>query len=883
MNGQARHDATSNRPGSELFAGLTAVVISFAVSGLISYLNTRMLNQDAHQVTNTHELLSALDGVLSIMKDAETGQRGYLITGDDRYLAPHTEAVARIDEQLGRVERLIHDKPEQQSRISAVKNQIGIKLRELNETIALRRTQGFEVARKKVESDVGKAAMDAVRAQVGVMQADERERHTVRLAEMNSAYRVAVGSGVLTSILGVLLSAGVAYLVHRGVITRRRQEWLQSGQIGINEALAGDQRLEQLGESVLRFLAKYLDAHAGAFFVRNGRGFRRIATYGVAAINGVPEGFEPGDGLLGQAAQDKRAFLIREVPEGYMSIGSALGKGKPRHLVVAPSIADGVVNGVLEVGFIHPLEELTVQLLNQVSESLGVAVQSATYRTHLQDLIEETQRQAEELQSQGEELRVSNEVLEEQGRALKESQTHLEQQQTELEQTNLQLQQHTNLLGLQRDELARAKEALQLQTRDLAQASRYKSDFLANMSHELRTPLNSSLILAKLLADNPHGNLSEDQVKYAETIRSAGNDLLVLINDVLDLSKIEAGRTEIRSEHVRVAGMVEELSRGFEPVAAQKGLAFRTRIPPDCPQTIETDRQRLEQILKNLLSNAIKFTESGEVVLKVGHGGEGLISFAVEDTGIGIAEHERQVIFEAFRQADGTTNRKYGGTGLGLSISRELVRLLGGDIRLESQPGRGSTFTVTIPEVYQPRVLQPIAKPPSLDSRPSEVAARPAPTLAKPPGTGTQILTRRVEDDRERLTGDRNVILVVEDDEPFARVLYDLAHELDFQCLIATTAEEGQTMAVQYLPSAVVLDIGLPDHSGLSVLDRLKHDARTRHIPVHVVSAGDYSEAALCARRGGIHAQAGQTGGAGAGAETTRDTARPEDAPCPGG
>jgi signal transduction histidine kinase/CheY-like chemotaxis protein/CHASE3 domain sensor protein len=846
MNRQIRHDVSSSRPGHELLAGLTAVVISFAVSGIISYLNTRMLRQDAQQVTNTHELLAALDEVLSLMKDAETGQRGYLITSDARYLEPHIEAIARIDQRMGEVERLFHDKPEQLARIPALKKQIGIKLTELNETIAVRRTQGFEAAKKTVESDRGKDAMDAVREQIGVMQADERARHAARLAEMDNAYRVAVGSGILTSILGVLLSAGVASLVRRGVIARKRQEWLQSGQIGINEALGGDQRLEQLGENVLRYLTNYLDAHAGAFFVRNGAVFRRVATYGVPAVNGVPEEIELGDGLLGQAARDKRTILIRDVPEGYLTIGSALGKGKPRHLVIAPAIADNLVNGVLEVGFVHPLDELAIELLDRVSELLGVAVQSANYRTHLQDLVEETQRQAEELQAQGEELRVSNEELEEQSRALKESQARLEQQQAELEQTNVQLQQHANLLGSQRDDLSRAKEALQVQTRELARASRYKSDFLANMSHELRTPLNSSLILSKLLADNPQGNLSEEQVKYAETIQSAGNDLLALINDVLDLSKVEAGRMELRPESVRLAQLVEDLSRSFEPLAVQKGLAFRTQILSNCPQTIETDRQRLEQVLKNLLSNAIKFTEAGEVVLGVNRDAEGRISFAVTDTGIGIAEHERQVIFEAFRQADGTTNRTYGGTGLGLSISRELVRLLGGDIHLESEPGRGSTFTVTIPEVYRPLFMQPIASILSSQSRlTSDAEARPAPRPAQPAGTETPTLTRRAEDDRERLTGDRNAILVVEDDEPFARILYDLAHELDFQCLIATTAEEGQRMAVQYLPSAVVLDIGLPDHSGLSVLDRLKHDARTRHIPVHVVSASDYSQTAL--------------------------------------
>jgi signal transduction histidine kinase len=410
--------------------------------------------------------------------------------------------------------------------------------------------------------------------------------------------------------------------------------------------------------------------------------------------------------------REQRTILVRDVPAGYLTIGSALGRGQPRQLVIAPAVTNGVVNGVIEVGFLHPLDEHALELLDRCSEWLGVAVRSANYRSHLQDLVEETQRQSEELQAQGEELRVSNEELEEQSRALKETQARLEQQQAELEQTNVQLQQQAGLLESQRDDLARAKDALQVRARELAQASRYKSDFLANMSHELRTPLNSSLILAKLLADNPQGNLTEEQVKFAETIRSAGNDLLALINDVLDLSKIEAGRMEVRPEQVRVAEMLEDLGRAFEPLATQKGLVFRSRILPGCPELIETDRQRLEQVLKNLLSNAIKFTEAGSVDLEVGRGSGGRIAFAVADTGIGIGEDQREVVFEAFRQADGTTNRKYGGTGLGLSISRELTRRLGGEIRLESEPGRGSTFTVAIPELYRPLPVQPAAKAP---------------------------------------------------------------------------------------------------------------------------------------------------------------------------
>jgi CheY-like chemotaxis protein/signal transduction histidine kinase len=454
----------------------------------------------------------------------------------------------------------------------------------------------------------------------------------------------------------------------------------------------------------------------------------------------------------------------------------------------------------------------------------------------LQNVLEETQRQAEELQVQSEELRVSNEELEEQGRALKDSQARLEQQQVELEQTNSQLEEQAQTLETQRDELERTSAAVGLKARELAQASQYKSDFLANMSHELRTPLNSLLILSKLLSDNPEGNLSGEQVKFAQTIASSGNDLLVLINDILDLSKIEAGHIEVRPESVAISRMTGDLRQLFQPVANERKLDFDIHVADDCPQLIETDRQRLEQILKNLLSNAFKFTEAGGVRLAIRPAGADSLAFAVTDTGIGVPREQQQSIFEAFRQADGTISRKYGGTGLGLSISRELARLLGGAIALESKAGEGSTFIVTIPRAYDPARVAPLEQPPSV-----ETAPLPAPSRTR----RSKPLPQAVDDDRDQLVGARRLLLIVEDDDKFASIVRDLSREIGFQCLVAGTAEEALKLARRFKPSAVVLDLGLPDESGLMVLDRLKRDDATRHIPIHVVSANDHSQTAL--------------------------------------
>jgi len=815
--------------------GFLAVILFFVVSGFVSYRNIQILDEDSQLVVRTHEVITALDDLMSLMKDAETGQRGFVLTGNEKYLEPYNMAVAKLDSRLSDLSELTDGNSAQKARIPEMKVRIHAKMDELAETIRLRRAKGFEAALAIVATDRGKGEMDALRASIEATEQEEQKLREKRLAEMEAAYGTAIGSGILSGLLGVLLSCAVAFLVRRATAARQRQEWLQTGQVGLGTAMFGEQRVTQLAENILNYLAEYLDAQAGAIFVEDNGDYRRAAAYGIPLDGGTPTQFGPGDSLLGQAAKDNRTFVLRDVPEGYLHVGSALGQGVPRHLVVSPTTVDGFVNAVMELGFVHPLNDFTTELLERVAGPIGIAIRAALDRARLQDLLEQTQRQGEELQAQSEELRVSNEELEEQSRALKESQGRLEQQQSELEQINSQLEEQTQQLEIQRDDLNQSKLDLEAQARDLERTSRFKSDFLANMSHELRTPLNSSLILAKLLGDNREGNLTSEQVKYAQTIQSAGNDLLALISDILDLSKIEAGHMEVRAEALRVQDVVASLFRTFEQTAAEKSLKFETRIDPDCPEIIETDSQRLEQVLKNLLSNAIKFTEKGEVTLDVGPGHRGQIAFSVIDTGIGIQDDQREMVFEAFRQADGTTNRKYGGTGLGLSISRELAHLLGGEITMTSEPGAGSTFVLTIPTSIQvdesAKVVEPIR----------EGAARSLEESAKP----ARIPTSVVPDDRDDLSPNGRLILVVEDDKNFARILYDLAHDHKFQCLIATTAEDALALAAQYPPSAVLLDIGLPDNSGLSVLDRLKRNDRTRHIPVHVVSGSDYASTAM--------------------------------------
>jgi CheY-like chemotaxis protein/signal transduction histidine kinase/CHASE3 domain sensor protein len=806
-------------------------VLFFIASGTVAYLNVRTLRDDSARIFHSHEVIVAMDELLSAVQDAETGQRGFLLTGKDKYLEPYSAAIAAVDARFDAIATLTRDNAAQQGRLAPLRHHIDAKLAELRETVDTRRNIGAAAALAIVDTDRGKIEMDELRSQLSVMKQEEARLRVERQVEMDAAYQSAWVSGVLSCFLGIVLTLVIGLLVRRSAKATEERQWLQSGQVDLGAAMLGDQPLDPLGESVLAFLVRFVGAQAGAIFASDGGHYRRIASYGVPADAEIVERFSLRQGLLGQVAADGNPVLLADIPDGYLKIGSTFGSDKPRHLIIAPVFADQTVQGVIELGFLQPVNPQTLTFLSEISASVGVALRSARYRAQLQ-------HHAEELQVQSEELRVSNEELEEQGRALKESQANLEQQQVELEQTNSQLEEQAQLLENQRDDLARSNAAVELKARELEQSSRYKSDFLANMSHELRTPLNSLLILSKLLGDNRGENLTGEQIQYARTIESAGNDLLALINDILDLSKIEAGHLQVRPESFLVERMASDLRQVFQPIATSRNLEFAIAIDPECANSIETDRQRLEQILKNLLSNAFKFTEAGTVSLAIEPDGADRLLISVTDTGIGIPEEQQAAIFEAFRQADGTVSRKYGGTGLGLSISRELARLLGGSISLTSVAGQGSRFTLSLPVTYHPG---DVAERPE----PAPMAAMPAPAPAAVSARPAAPVLRQVEDDRDTLSSAQRVLLVVEDDAVFAGIVRDISREMGFQCLVTGTAEEALQLARTYKPHAVVLDVGLPDQSGLALLDRLKRDVETRHIPVHVVSGSDHTQTAL--------------------------------------
>ncbi len=629
-----------------------------------------------------------------------------------------------------------------------------------------------------------------------------------------------------------------------------RDDWLKSGIAQLNEVMRGDPTIESLSTAVITELATYLNAQIGAFFIVEDEEevlLRLQGTYAYTQRKNVSNVFKLGEGLVGQAALEKQQIVIEQVPEDYITVTSSLGEHVPHFICVTPILYEDKIRGVIEIALFEALNEQQLQYLSQAAIALAIAVESAQSRTDLAESLKESQQLSEELQTQQEELKSANEELEEQTQRLVESEKKLKAQQEELQVTNEELEEKHELLEKQNTEVQKAKLQVEEQAEEVALASKYKSEFLANMSHELRTPLNSLLLLAQGLAQNKDGNLDEDQVQSARIIHSSGSDLLNLINEILDLSKIEAGRMEIQASSVRLQDVATSIRQTFTHVAEEGGNTLKVEVGDDAPMAFVTDRQRLEQIIKNLLSNAIKFTENGTVTVQFNRPLQGVdlsrsglhadnsLAIAVSDTGIGIDAEQQRVIFEAFQQADGGTSRKYGGTGLGLSISRELANLLHGEIQLHSSPGEGSTFTL-----YIPLDLAQVAQVPTQNLVSSPVGSE-RPTQQSAPMT----IPKSVADDRDAIKKDDRRILVIEDDSKFAQLLLDKCHDKDFKCLVAATGEEGLELAKEFMPNAIMLDIQLPGMDGLAVLAALKDDIHTRHIPVHIMSVDEYTSAAM--------------------------------------
>ncbi|HEX5544992.1 MAG TPA: ATP-binding protein, partial [Nitrospira sp.] len=602
------------------------------------------------------------------------------------------------------------------------------------------------------------------------------------------------------------------------------QDWLKTNLAKFTRMMQGQRDLVTVGQMLLSELTQLVNAQYGVVYQMEAMDgtpmLRPLASYAAdQPLNGF-RNIPLGNGLVGQCALEKRRLLLTDVPPNYVAIQSGLGQATPKMLVVLPVLFEGQTKAVIELASLTEFTPAHLALIGQLTETIGVVVNTIEATMRTEGLLQQSQKLAGELQTQQGELQQTNEELGKKAQQLAEQNAEVERKNREIEQ---------------------ARHALEEKAGELALASKYKSEFLANMSHELRTPLNSILILAQQLGDNPAHNLTPKQVEFSKNIHAAGTDLLNLISDILDLSKIESGTVTVEPEQVPFARVREAAERSFRHVAESRHLAFNVEIDATLPRSMVTDFKRLQQVLKNLLSNAFKFTSQGHVTFRIRRALTGwnldhqiltsvpsVIAFEVQDTGIGIPQEKQKIIFEAFQQAEAGTSRRYGGTGLGLAISRELAMLLGGEIRLNSVPGEGSTFTLYLPETYMGDAAGSVRG----DSR----SSRPAPSLVQ------QVLVQQAErfddipDDRETLIPGEPTVLIVEDDPHFARVLLGLAREKGFKGIVTAHGRLALSLARQYNPVAVTLDIFLPDMLGWTVLSHLKQDPETRHIPVQILT-----------------------------------------------
>ena len=709
----------------------------------------------------------------------------------------------------------------------------------------------------------------------------------------------AVTKGDLTRSISVAAEGEVAILkdnINQMIANLREttqknteQDWLKTNLAKFTRMLQGQRDLEAVSKLILSELAPLVSAQHGVFYLMESSELhppylKLISTYAYRERKHLANQFHLGEGLVGQCALEKERILITEVPSDYIKISSGLGEATPLNAVVLPVLFEGQVTAVVELASFRRFSEIHLTFFDQLTESIAIVLNTIAASMRTEELLKQSQSLAEELQMQQKELTETNQRLEQQAQSLTASEELLKNQQDQLQQTNEELEEKAELLAMQNQEVERknreieqARQSLEEKAAQLAMTSKYKSEFLANMSHELRTPLNSLLILAQLLGDNSDGNLTTKQVEYARTIHASGGDLLTLINDILDLAKIESGTMSVDIDQTLFTDLRNHMERTFRQVAQTKRLDFHIYLDEHLPRLMYTDSKRLQQVLKNLLANAFKFTEQGEVSLQISVASNGwsrdqrhlnqsdtVIAFAVCDTGVGIPVAKQRVIFEAFQQADGTTSRKYGGTGLGLSISREIAQLLGGEIQLQSEAGQGSTFTLYLPLSYvaddqnelfddrHPREggrfkAQPVdlLSASSWQTAPRVTDSEQATNLREDAIVASLLTEPAIEDDRDTLQPDDQVLLIIEDDLAFAQILLDMARQQGFKGLVAARSDVGLAMAQELKPAAIMLDVRLPFMTGWAVLDRLKHNPATRHIPVHMMSVEEGQKRSL--------------------------------------
>lgn len=873
-------------------------VLILIISSTASFFSINSLLKSNNLVNHTQDIIYKINDSQRIVLDAQSGVRGFLVTGNDMFLQRYLQSSVELHQVVKEMEELTKENSLQQIHLRGIKVEQQKFYIYLKEKVYLKR-QGVLIGAEDLNQ--GKVIMDNLRDLYNKMEKEEtdslkasiensknygiyssiliilaaliaitlsilffmrilndfkKRAELARLLEMNekeTARRITMVSIAAAKILkgdysikvedsdGDLGSIGISLnqmseSLQSNFEKLASREWIKTGIAELNEVMIGEKELYVLTNDIIRYISEYTNSSAGVLYLTENNSLVFASGYSYVP-KASKERLQYGEGLTGQAAVSLKMIELQSFEEDSLHISYALGEIKPKHVVAFPLI-DGFVTGVIELASNKIFTALEIEYLNSVSNNIAIAIKAAENRKRVQELLEETEAQSEELKAQHSELEGMNAELEAQTEKLQASEEELRVQQEELQQTNEELSERGTLLEERNLEIQKKSEDLELTTR-------YKSEFLANMSHELRTPLNSILLLSRLLSENNDENMNPEQIEFAKVIQSSGNGLLGLIDEILDLSKIEAGKMELDNTDILVNDISTNLHNLFNIVAKEKAIDFKI-INSEAPLFIKSDQVRLEQILKNLISNAIKFTKEGSVTLEIVKlkDEQNKVSFIVKDTGIGIPLKKQPMIFEAFQQADGSTKRKYGGTGLGLSISRELSKLLGGEITLSSEVDTGSEFTLTIPIVpptYK-SVSESTESEMTLDEREHELRSKKIEDREK---YISSVIPDSIPDDRSSIVEGDKVILIVEDDVNFAKSLLNFTRERGYKGVVTVRGDYALNLALTYKPLGVLLDIQLPIKSGWEVMDELKSNLLTKHIPVHIMSSHKLKQESL--------------------------------------
>lgn len=877
-----------------LISSLVSLLV-LTVSSVASFISIKSLLNSNFWVNHTQDVIYNLNEGSSIVTEAQTSMRGYLLTADEQFVDRFNDAERRSNEYFEKLDELTVDNPSQRKLLDELREKRSGFFKYLNNQIVKKRLSKETLI---FDLNEGRNMMNEMRAIIKRVENAEQKLLQQRIANSERYGNYSLALIVVAFFIAFLISivfmirilkdynerlllqqelekkdketaerlqviGGIATQISKGnydvqIDDRKadtlgalgasihdmkdslkssfellsQKEWLQSGVAALNDKMLGEKTIQKLSKDVIEFLCQYTNSSAGVLYVVDGEEMTISGGYSYIPSKSR-ERIRKGEGLIGQAIVSGKMLELKTLSPDDIQINYALGEVKPTHIVALP-LMDFKVEGAVELASVYGFSVLQLEFLNLVSNNIGIALKATQNRKRVMELLEETKSQAEELQIQHSELEAINAELEAQTEKLQASEEELRVQQEELEQTNEELSERSVLLEEKNTEIQKKSEALELTTR-------YKSEFLANMSHELRTPLNSILLLSRLLSENNNQTMNNEEIEFAKVIQSSGNSLLGLIDEILDLSKIEAGKMDLEFLDVSTKEITDNLHNLFYLVAKEKNINFEI-IAKEAPIVIKTDKMRLEQILKNLISNAIKFTEKGTVSLEIKTDDENdkIICFIVKDTGIGIPLEKQPLIFEAFQQADGSTKRKYGGTGLGLSISRELAKLLRGEIVLHSKVNEGSTFTLCLP------VLGISLNKVSVNTKEEEeVFEEEAEEIENKPRYISEVVPAEIEDDRDSIQEGDKVILIVEDDINFAKSLLAFTQKKGYKGVVAVRGDYALNFALIYKPIGILLDIELPIKSGWQVLEELKNHSQTKHISVHIMSSHKLKQESL--------------------------------------